>query len=128
MSDEPLPDDGEDQIYDYAHIMRPSKIRLRRSKEPDNRRTAWLAVGSLALQLGAIAWMGGRLEQRVTEQGTRLDQQAADIKEAGRDLSKQASTISAANATYAQILSRLDASDARATRIETKIDDLGNRR
>lgn len=124
MSDAPLPE-IEDERYDYAHL-RPRGILRKRTEGPEkpgNGLAISVAVGSLLLQILAIAWTGGRLEERVTRHDKQLDGQAQDIKELNQTLSKQASVLSATNATYAEILRRLDSIDGRFDRVESKLDD-----
>ena len=124
MADTPL-EETDDGMYDYAHIPRHRLVRRRSNPgQGGNRLTAVVAVGSLLLQLAAIAWTGGRLEQRVTEHDKQLGQQAQEIKELNKDISQQSSVLAATNATYVEILRRLESGDSRDTRIETKIDEL----
>jgi hypothetical protein len=126
MKDDPLPE-TDDERHDYVHI-KPPRIQIRRERSaerPNNRLAVGVAIGSLLLQLGAIAWTGGRLEQSNIQQDKALDQHAAEIKEVRADVAQHASVLSATNATYAEILRRLESGDQRATRIETKIDELG---
>lgn len=105
-----------DQLPDYA-------IERRRGSKVQ---TSWLTtvglVASLIIQVGALAWYGGRLEQRVTsaetanERQDRDNQRLADaIREIAAENNRQAQTIAGTNVAYLDIVRRLQS-------IETKLD------
>lgn len=85
--------------------------------------TVIVAVASLVGQLVAISWLGGRLEQKVTNNTASLDKhddrfakQEQELKELRRDLGTQGNSIAATNVAYADILRRLDSIDRKLDR------------
>lgn len=85
--------------------------------------TVIVAVVSLGGQLTAIAWYGGRLEQKVTnntqtidKQDLRFARQEQELKELRREIGTQGNAIAATNVAYADILRRLDSIDRKLDR------------
>jgi len=104
-----------DRLPDYA-------IERRRGKPQASWLTTVGLVASLIIQVGALAWYGGRLEQRVTsaetanERQDRDNQRLADsIREIAAENNRQAQTIAGTNASYLDIVRRLQS-------IEEKLD------
>jgi hypothetical protein len=83
-------------------------------KRPD-----WLAVGvatlSIATQVGAWMWWGGRLSQRVDTIEHTQQRQGEQLNELSRDNAKQDTALGVTGQQYADIIRRLDG-------IERKLD------
>ncbi len=99
------PQDYEE--YPQIRIQRPAK------------RHDWLAIGafiaSVAINVGSIAWWGGRIDQRVEGSERWNVAQDMQIQELRRDVARHDSAIAANNVAYSEIMRRLE-------NIERKLD------
>jgi hypothetical protein len=97
--------DGYEDPYDGI-------TRKKMVKRPD-----WLAVGvatlSIATQVGAWMWWGGRLSQRVDSLEDTQKEQARQLNEFNRDNAKQDTALGVTGQQYADIIRRLDRLDAK---------------
>lgn len=84
------------------------------------RRPDWLAVGvaclSIATQIGAWMWWGGRLSERVDSLEKYQARQMDQLTEFNRDNAKQDVSISVTSQQYTEVIRRLDRIDAKLER------------
>lgn len=84
-------------------------------RKPMVKRPDWLAVGvavlSIVTTLGAWAWWGGRLAQRVDTIEADRKEDRRELAEIRRENSKQDIVISVTGQQYTEVIRRLDGID-----------------
>jgi hypothetical protein len=107
---EPDEDRGPDPDYESGWYEPVVQIRKPMVKRPD-----WLAVGvavlSILTTLGAWAWWGGRLAQRVDSMEQERKEDRRELAEIRRENSKQDVAISVTGQQYTEVIRRLDGID-----------------
>lgn len=101
-----LPEDG------YA-------VERRRTRDS----SSWTRTGVVAtiiLQVGALAWYGGRLEQRVTNNDRDIQNLFNTVRELSNENNRQAQTIAGTNVAYLDIVRRLESMDRKLTSIDER--------
>lgn len=85
-------------------------IEHRRSRD----HSGWTKAGVIAtivIQVGALAWYGGRLEQRVTNNDRDIQNLINSVRELSNENNRQAQLIAGNNVAYQDIIRRLESID-----------------